>query len=80
MTTTQAATNAAARLTDQQIEQIAKNAYADGAMGWSGFKKDAAGRYTIPDLMPIHFDLCRAIERAVLASLAPAGLEVDDEH
>lgn len=48
-------------LTDEQIEQAAKTC----GVAWTGYREDAHGFYTIPVLLPYHYQFARAIESAI---------------
>ncbi len=52
---------AVVQMTDEQIGQIAHQAYIDGRLNWIGFKKDAEGKFTIPVLSKSELELVRAI-------------------
>jgi len=54
-------------VTDEQIEQIATIAHAEGRLPWAGFKPDVQGFCTVPVISQSH----TALVRAVLVALTP---------
>lgn len=53
-----------APLTDAQIKAALTVAVQRGAVSWLGFEEDEDGRYTVPSLLPQHYQIARAIEAA----------------
>ncbi len=53
-----------APLTDSQIKAALTVAVQSGAVSWLGFEEDEDGRYTVPSLLPQHYQIARAIEAA----------------
>ncbi len=64
------AKEAPAALSDEQIERLAEAAFREGRLSWTGFKEDAEGKFMVPVLSRMHFDLFRV-------ALAAAGNSQD---
>lgn len=60
-------------LTDEQIEAAIASAVRNGSLSWLGFKKDDAGKYTLPVLSKSDFQAARAIEAAHGITGTPPG-------
>jgi|SRR5215212_5625207 len=52
-------------MTGEDIQEIVTAAVHDGRLSWVGFRKDDSGKYTIPLLSLIHYQLARAILAAL---------------
>lgn len=44
-------------LTFESLTELARQAVADGRLNWAGFKPDADGKYTVPEISPMEFNL-----------------------
>jgi hypothetical protein len=56
---------AGVELTDEDIREIIRVAVSEGRLSWLGYDLDENEKYTIPSLSPYHYQLARAIERAL---------------
>jgi hypothetical protein len=51
-------------LTDEDIQEIVRDASRAGTLSWTGYKEDDEGKYTIPVLSLSDYQFARAIEAA----------------
>ena len=63
-------------LTDEQIQDITTAAVKRGDVSWLGYREDAGGKYTIPQLSPYHFQFARAI----LSAAGPDAALIDERQ
>lgn len=62
---------APSELTNEQIKQIVSAGIHAGKLSWVGYEADADGKFTIPMLSRVHYQLARLVAATVLAPVSP---------